>query len=263
MGARSPSPTPVLPRAPYSDCHTGGPLAVPTTPRWTDPDAPTGKHALPHAPSDDGQQSRRTATCIDVTRSSDTVSHSVSINCTRGQGEDMRLLLLRLWGWFSRHKYQTAFIVVAFTVMTILSWVVWQSGFGSSSLGVGYELGAFRPLVILGWVTLFLSLARARYKRPARTKLYNEVLWRLVASKEEYCLILRPFGSDGEIVLPPAAGRRGRRGIPAGPPTGLRSPGSVRGLRGLGGRRRLVQGPSLGPRASRAGPAGEVLPGTP
>ena len=34
-----------------------------------------------------------------------------------------------------------------------------------------------------------------------RTKPYFEILAPLVRSNEEYCLLLRPFGSDGEIIL--------------------------------------------------------------
>jgi hypothetical protein len=41
-----------------------------------------------------------------------------------------------------------------------------------------------------------------RYKRSASTRPCSEVIAPLVASAKEFCLVLRPFGGDGEIVLP-------------------------------------------------------------
>ena len=62
-----------------------------------------------------------------------------------------------------------------------------------------------RPALISSFLIIFFILVTwGRYKRSARTKPYQEVLDPLVRSDEEYCLILRPFGSDGEIVLPHA-----------------------------------------------------------
>jgi hypothetical protein len=45
-------------------------------------------------------------------------------------------------------------------------------------------------------------VASRKFQRPVRTKPHNKVLKPLIASAEEYCLLLRPFGSDGEIILP-------------------------------------------------------------
>jgi hypothetical protein len=60
-----------------------------------------------------------------------------------------------------------------------------------------------RPTLISSvLIILFIMITWGRYKRSARTQPYAEVLDRLVQSDEEYCLILRPFGSDGEIVVP-------------------------------------------------------------
>lgn len=60
-----------------------------------------------------------------------------------------------------------------------------------------------RPVL---WVTLLALIPVAvtwrRYKRSGRVQEYQKVVGELVGSSEEYCLILRPFGSDGEIVLP-------------------------------------------------------------
>jgi hypothetical protein len=63
-----------------------------------------------------------------------------------------------------------------------------------------------RPALIAS-LTIILAIAVSwgRYKRSMRTKHYQEIVDPLVASREEYCLILRPFGSDGEIVIPHSA----------------------------------------------------------
>ncbi|MGI5466416.1 hypothetical protein [Streptomyces sp. CA-132043] len=61
-----------------------------------------------------------------------------------------------------------------------------------------------RPLIFLAWVAIPIALTRGRYRRSAETKPYHEVVGPLVGSREEYCLVLRPFGSDGEVVLPHA-----------------------------------------------------------
>ncbi len=52
------------------------------------------------------------------------------------------------------------------------------------------------------WIVIAIVITWGRYRRSARTSTYQDILPRLVESNEEYCLILRPFGSDGEVVLP-------------------------------------------------------------
>lgn len=60
-----------------------------------------------------------------------------------------------------------------------------------------------RPaLIAIVLVILFIAISWGRYKRSMRTKYYQDIVDPLVGSHEEYCLILRPFGSDGEIVIP-------------------------------------------------------------
>jgi hypothetical protein len=63
-----------------------------------------------------------------------------------------------------------------------------------------------RPALIASLIVIIaIAVSWGRYKRSMRTKHYQEIVDPLVASREEYCLILRPFGSDGEIVIPHSA----------------------------------------------------------
>jgi hypothetical protein len=52
------------------------------------------------------------------------------------------------------------------------------------------------------WIVIAIVLTWGRYRQSAQTSTYQDILPRLIESNEEYCLILRPFGSDGEVVLP-------------------------------------------------------------
>lgn len=45
-------------------------------------------------------------------------------------------------------------------------------------------------------------VASRKFRRPVHTKPHDKVLKPLIASAEEHCLLLRPFGSDGEVILP-------------------------------------------------------------
>jgi len=92
------------------------------------------------------------------------------------------------------------------------------------SIGVGTAAGVviaamFNPQNFLGTllgvsvIALFLlgllavgimlaSVAWLRYVRPAHTTAAEEVLGSIAMSKDEYCLILRPFGHDGATIMP-------------------------------------------------------------
>ena len=48
---------------------------------------------------------------------------------------------------------------------------------------------------------VILAYRMRGYQRPRATKSYEEVLKPLLTSTEEFCLVLRPFGRDGEIFL--------------------------------------------------------------
>jgi hypothetical protein len=59
-----------------------------------------------------------------------------------------------------------------------------------------------------GWAVLTVPfllasvVATAKYRRSSRTADAKDVLFPLVRSEQEYCLLLRPFGRDGGIILP-------------------------------------------------------------
>jgi hypothetical protein len=46
------------------------------------------------------------------------------------------------------------------------------------------------------------------YQKPQVTRSYQEVLTPLLASSEEFCPVLRPFGQDGETFLPKYQGQQ-------------------------------------------------------
>lgn len=66
------------------------------------------------------------------------------------------------------------------------------------------------PALVAALALVPILLTWGRYSRTGRTAHSDDVLAPLLASQEEYCLILRPFGSDGEIIL-----GRGRGGFTA------------------------------------------------
>jgi hypothetical protein len=60
------------------------------------------------------------------------------------------------------------------------------------------------PLIWVFWLACGLGalvVSASRYGRSASAKPYREVGPALVASRQEFCLLLRPFGSDGELLL--------------------------------------------------------------
>lgn len=83
------------------------------------------------------------------------------------------------------------------------------------SLGFGFEAlvrhGSFGfyvllaiclpPLTLSALIALPVAFTWGRYKRSVETTSYQEVLGPLAGSDEEFCLLLRPFGADGEVVL--------------------------------------------------------------
>jgi hypothetical protein len=66
---------------------------------------------------------------------------------------------------------------------------------------------AFSPRPLIVWLILAaavlvpIGVRWGRYQRSASTRPCSEVIAPLVASAKEFCLVLRPFGSDGEILV--------------------------------------------------------------
>lgn len=62
--------------------------------------------------------------------------------------------------------------------------------------------GSFRTLSLLAAGLVLSGWYWGVYTRPQETSHYQRVLGPLLASREEFCLVLRPFGSDGEVLVP-------------------------------------------------------------
>ncbi len=72
-------------------------------------------------------------------------------------------------------------------------------------------LGVYAYAII---TIIFFVIAASKYPRSCDVPGHEDVLFRLVRSNEEYCLVLRPFGRDGKTIMPRAnrerhAGDRG------------------------------------------------------
>ncbi len=78
----------------------------------------------------------------------------------------------------------------------------------------GLAGGAFTRIAFDSVRVLKLLFIFGKYSRPSHTKHYRDILGPLIGSQKEYCLILRPFGSDGEIIIP-HIGRIPQNGISA------------------------------------------------
>jgi len=92
------------------------------------------------------------------------------------------------------------FSLVVVVLLLYLAWILFQL---HQSSGLSFNpLRVVEPLIIAATVLVPIMVRWGRYQRSASTRLCSEVVAPLVASVEEFCLILRPFGSDGEIVLP-------------------------------------------------------------
>lgn len=110
----------------------------------------------------------------------------------------MKVFLVRSWRTFRWWNVLIAFLFV---------WVFTSVGYALLHGGIrhAFEMVStlLAPLIILALAGLVIvTIAPRRYRRSERTKPYDEILGPLVTSAEEYCLLLRPFGSDGEIILP-------------------------------------------------------------
>jgi len=67
---------------------------------------------------------------------------------------------------------------------------------------------------VLGWAIsglVVIIIGAAQYRRSSSTASHQEIVPDLLRARTKYCLILRPFGHDAEIVLPKAT-PKGRAG---------------------------------------------------
>jgi hypothetical protein len=93
--------------------------------------------------------------------------------------------------------------VFTLTGVVILLYLIWrlfqfhqQDGFAFRPQSV------IAPLLFLAVVLVPVAVRWGRYRPWASTQSCSEVIPPLMASEREFCVVLRPFGSDGEIVLP-------------------------------------------------------------
>lgn len=119
----------------------------------------------------------------------------------------MGQVLRRFWrtiGWFGA-------LGLAFSILVLVllgtGGLIWDST----------VINILRPVLLL---LVGLAVAAATwgyYAKSVETTPYQRVLSRLLASREEFCLILRPFGSDGEVFVPFLRGTTGKfRFVPMG-----------------------------------------------
>ncbi|MFI5492599.1 hypothetical protein [Actinoplanes sp. NPDC051859] len=105
----------------------------------------------------------------------------------------MRIILVRLWstlGWG---------IVGLLIVLAALSFLLWaEADYGFLVLPASLLLTGIAAVAVR-W---------GRYERSAHTAACSEALPGLLASREEFTLLLRPFGSDGETVVRDSRGKR-------------------------------------------------------
>lgn len=103
--------------------------------------------------------------------------------------------LRRTFGWLGMTN-----LVIAIPVLAYLA----INGFGGLSPSAW---NVFRP--VYGTLVLLTVTAGAwgRYQRSAKITDQSEVVPQLVTSRTEFALLLRPFGSDGEELVPQTPGR--------------------------------------------------------
>jgi hypothetical protein len=93
---------------------------------------------------------------------------------------------LGVWGWLG---------VVLFALMFWII-VVEDAKLAVSNAGAIMRVAT---LLVLGLVAA--GMHWGTYSRSVETTPYQQVLKPLLESREEYCLLLRPFGSDGEVLV--------------------------------------------------------------
>ena len=70
---------------------------------------------------------------------------------------------------------------------------------GAAAILFNYDVPWTGALILL---VAAMAWEARQYKRPAATRSHADVVVPLVRSDREYCLVLRPFGHDGEMIVP-------------------------------------------------------------
>lgn len=119
----------------------------------------------------------------------------------------MRALFLRFYKFTGKVGLLMVLGGILMTPLEII--VIISDGWGAlgSSLGIAVRVA---DAVVVAIVAIMVAIGK--YKRSSRTVSHADILFPLVQSEREYCLVLRPFGRDGEVIVPKAS-RKGRVGI--------------------------------------------------
>ncbi|HEX7304948.1 hypothetical protein [Lentzea sp.] len=108
----------------------------------------------------------------------------------------MKALFVRL-----RRFTRVRGLIVLIAGLTAGIALVAAGGFDKLS-GAGGVLGMAVSALVM------IVVGAAKYPRSAGTPSHEQVVFGLLRSRKKYCLILRPFGQDAEIVLPKTGVRR-------------------------------------------------------
>lgn len=101
----------------------------------------------------------------------------------------MGIVVRRIWrsvGWWGL-AFSLFAIIVAYSMIFAPTGNIEESGW---------------RVIVLTVIALVILVYRMRgYQRPQATRSYEEILEPLLSSAEKFCLVLRPFGQDGENFL--------------------------------------------------------------
>jgi hypothetical protein len=118
----------------------------------------------------------------------------------------MRALFLRFYKFTG--KSGLVMVIGGILLAPLIIFVLFFDGgsLSSSDLFVG-------KAIVLAIVSIAGAIiAATSYERSSRTISHEDILFPLVQSECEYCLVLRPFGRDGQVIIP-QADHKGRVGM--------------------------------------------------
>ncbi len=110
----------------------------------------------------------------------------------------MRLLFIRFYQYTGFHGLLVMILGSAGFVLILVSLRLKGR--------VDASVGSIVPIafgILIGAIAMVnVVVATRNYRRSSATFGYDEILPLLERSEREYCLVLRPFGRDGEVILP-------------------------------------------------------------